>query len=227
MGDEEKFTRKREGKKKKKKDTPPRPGHSFGYWMTVTGMQKTPLSANPFRRLNWKMDIYSMSQPLLDCNGSVRSYDKNEAIPICKYNGWIYQLIDFYGEDDGMKGWTIWTDWAGSDVLSSVPRAIIAYNRNENARDKFPTEVASQQQLWDKNRNDPVWARTQRELELRDKRHALPEELTTGLCLRLHTSVEGTSGISISSHKMCDLKLQRIVSRTDDKGPTIETIIRP
>ena len=84
-----------------------------------------------------------------------------------------------------MKAWTIWTDWAGSDVLTSLPRAIVAYNHHgDDARNELPAEVQSQQKLWDKNRHDPVWARAQRKSMLETRHHQFPELLTTGECLR-------------------------------------------
>ena len=176
----------------------------FGYWMTLTGAQWTPITGSPVRRFFWKADIYHMSRPLFDCNHVVRSYDKNEAVPICKYNGWIYQLIDFYGASGGMKAWTIWTDWAGSDVLTSLPRAIVAYNHHGNdARNELPAEVQSQQKLWDKNRNDPVWARAQRESQLETRQHQFPELLTTGECLRFEWTLK--DALFQHSRKMCEL----------------------
>jgi hypothetical protein len=97
------------------------------------------------------------------------------------YNGWIFQLIDRYGKEK-MKGWTIWTDWAGSDELMSVPRAVIRLNQGRDARPEFPRATFTRQQVWDEMRYDEQWTYSQLEGDVSGT-DQFPPLLTTGLPL--------------------------------------------
>ena len=81
-----------------------------------------------------------------------------------------------------MKGWTIWTDWAGSDELMSVPRAVIRLNQGRDVRQEFPQAAFTRQQVWDERREDEQWTYSQLEGDVSGT-NQFPPLLTTGLPL--------------------------------------------
>lgn len=132
-----------------------KPNLTFGFWMTITAARELGTNKGRDRKRDTRilsLDVYKNSKILLDCMYTDRTGPHTHALTAASfgapnvqcqaYSGWIRQTNKHYGS---MKGWTIWTDFAGDEMLHDTVTEIIKMNNNEG---RNPVEAGETEGEW-------------------------------------------------------------------------------